>query len=149
MDHKQQLWLQGLSEGRVMRCKSRGKSMFPFLREGDLVDLVATQEFRIGDIVLAQEVLHRVVAKRNGQIITKGDANSHLDPPVARAQILGRVVARERRGRVRQLDSLEARFLGLAFSFTVAMRRGLIYWLVRLRNGAGKALGRSLPVMGP
>ena len=135
---EQELWLQGLSSGRTMRFRPLGGSMAPFLRSGDIVNICPGESCRAGDVVLWQAgdalILHRVVAKQNGRIITKGDALGHLDAPVTREQILGRAVARERQGRVRRLDHQGARFLGLAFSFTVALLPGLISLLVRLKN---------------
>jgi hypothetical protein len=113
--------------------------MIPYLRSGDIVNICPGKTCHTGDIVLWQKrgslVLHRVVGRKNGHIITKGDSLSGLDAPVPREQILGRAVTRERRGRLRRLDHLGARFTGLAFSFTIALLPGLISLLVRLKNG--------------
>lgn len=137
---KQELWLQGLREGQRMRFQPLGGSMMPCLRQGDTVSIHPGRDCCVGDIILwCQDeslVLHRVVAQRHDRIITKGDFLSHLDAPVARGQILGRVVARERRGRVRRLDSLEARSLGLAWCLT-----SLIPGLVLLLSVARRVLG--------
>ncbi len=142
MPLKQELWLAGLREGQAMRFRPQGGSMAPFLRPGDVVTIAPGTECRAGDIVLWQMdealVLHRVVAKRNGRIITKGDSLGGLDASVTREQVLGRAVARERQGRVRRLGRLGARFLGLAFSFTVALLPGLIPMLARVKASIGK-----------
>ena len=142
MDPKETLWLAGLREGRVMRCTSRGGSMLPFLREGDVVEVVRARQFRIGDIVQVQNMLHRVVAKRNGRVITKGDASSKLDPPVAPEEIMGRVVALERRGQVRRLDHLGARFLGLAWCLS-SWIPGLVSFLASARRALRSVAGVS------
>jgi len=124
MHIKQELWLQGLKAGRVMRFRPLGGSMIPCLRQGDIVSISPGQGCRVGDIVLWQAgeamVLHRVLIKKNGRIVSKGDALRHLDAPVMREQIVGTAVLRERRGRVRRLDRLGARFLGLSFCLTSA-----------------------------
>lgn len=124
------LWLEGLHQGRTMRFRGRGGSMAPFLRDGDIVTIEPGGKPVLGQVVLTGPgdslILHRVVAKRNGWISTKGDALGRLDAPVTREQILGRAVARERGGRERRLDTFWRRWLGLAFSLTVPLVPGLI-----------------------
>jgi hypothetical protein len=145
---EEKLWLQGLEEGRSMRFRPLGRSMTPCLRPGDIVSICPGKTCHTGDIVLWKKrgvlVLHRVVGRKNGHIITKGDSLRGLDALVLREQILGRAVSRERRGRLRRLDHLGARFLGLAFSFTMALLPGLISLLVRLKNRR-KELGQVQP----
>ncbi|OGP72718.1 MAG: hypothetical protein A2Y80_10385 [Deltaproteobacteria bacterium RBG_13_58_19] len=136
---EKELWVQGLSRGWSMRCRLLGKSMFPNLRPGDLVQVEPGETCRLGDIVLVNQgehwVMHRVVAKSKGLIITKGDATAHLDPPVTPPEILGRAVSRNRRGKESSLTSLWARWLGLAFCL-------LLSWLFTIR-GAVKGWGRG------
>lgn len=144
MPLKQELWLTGLKAGQWMRFLPLGGSMVPFLRQGDIVSICPGYDCRAGDIVLSQTgdtlVLHRVVAKKNGGIITKGDSLGRLDTPVTREQILGTAVIRERQGKVRRLDRLGARFLGLAWCLT-SWIPGLMSFLAAarrtLRNVAG------------
>jgi len=144
MDPKEALWRQSLSHAGILRFRPLGCSMAPILCNGDIVTIEARADMRVGDIMLADHggglVLHRVVARRNGRLITKGDSLDHLDAPVTREQILGRAVARERQGKVRRLDVLAARFLGLAFSFTVGLLPGLMSLPASLKSGARKAL---------
>jgi hypothetical protein len=129
-----------------MRCVGYGASMLPFLRDGDAVYIVRALGLRIGDIVLVEQKLHRVVAKWNGQVITKGDANARLDTPVDREQMQGRAVARERRGRVRRLDRLGTRFLGLAWCLT-SWIPGLLSFLAATRRTLRNVAG--LPTLKP
>lgn len=130
MDLKEALWLKGLQQGWVMRFRPQGGSMLPFLRPGDVVSICPGKSCRPGDIILWQTgpalVLHRVVVKQNGGLLTKGDFLGYLDSPVAPEQILGRAVARERQGRLRRLDNFWQRWLGLAFSLTVPLVPGLL-----------------------
>ena len=122
MDPKEALWRQSLSHAGILRFRPLGCSMAPILCNGDIVTIEARADMRVGDIMLADHggglVLHRVVARRNGRLITKGDSLDHLDAPVTREQILGRAVARERQGRRSSLVSYGARFCGLCFSLT-------------------------------
>jgi hypothetical protein len=98
--------------------------MIPVLRDGDVVTIVPEKRCRLGDIVLFRRgdalLLHRVVAKFSGRVVTKGDALGGLDFRVAPQDILGRAVWRERRCQKRSLDSLEARLVGLAFCLTLS-----------------------------
>lgn len=123
MPHKMELWLQGLKQGRAMRFRALGGSMNPSLRNGDIVTIVPGKDVRIGDVVLTHTnvglILHRVVRKCAGQIITKGDSLTFLDPPVNPRDILGRAVSRDRLGKEHPLLSFGARFCGLCFSLTL------------------------------
>ncbi|MEW6386196.1 MAG: S24/S26 family peptidase [Thermodesulfobacteriota bacterium] len=151
MPPERELWVQGLRRGFSMRCRLLGKSMAPRLRPGDCVQIAPGERCRLGDIVLVDQgdhlVMHRVIARSKGRIITKGDATAHLDPPVAPPEILGRAVFRSRGGKETPLDSLWARWTGLAcclalawlFTLTGAVKgwgRGKIGW-PSLFNGAG------------
>jgi hypothetical protein len=139
MDPKVNLWFQGLRQGHTMLFCSLGGSMVPAIGKGDVVAIVPGGQCRVGDIVLYLRgdglFLHRVVAKSSQGIVTKGDAVGHLDPPVDPGKILGRAVARTRRGQVRPLDTFSARFLGLSFCLTVS-------WVPRLMGllAAGRRL---------
>jgi len=123
--------------------------MMPFLRQGDTVSISPGQGCQIGDTVLYRAgealVLHRVVIKKDGRIISKGDALGRLDAPVTPEQILGRAVARERGGWVRPLDTFGQRWIGLAFSFTVPLVPGLIPLLARVMRGVRAILERVYP----
>jgi hypothetical protein len=122
VDHKQQLWLQGLAGGWSMRFRPLGGSMAPLSQPGDVFDICPGKNCRVGDVILWQSgdnlFLHRVIAKKNGLVITKGDSLEHPDKPVRQEQILGRAVARERHGRIRRLDRAGLRLLGLAWCLT-------------------------------
>ncbi len=102
-----------------MRFRPLGGSMAPCLRAGDIVHICPGKNCQIGDIILWQQgdglFLHRVLAKKNGCVITKGDSLSHQDGQVRKEQILGRAVTRERHGRISRLDHSGRRLLGLAW----------------------------------
>ena len=96
---------QLLREGLAVRLRVGGRSMEPFVADGDLVTLrsVVPGAIRLGDLVFSQEpgvapLLHRVVSRRRDPadswiIRTKGDAAGRPDAPVRGEHVLGRVVA--------------------------------------------------------
>jgi hypothetical protein len=112
--------------------------MVPSLRDGDIVTIEAARPYGLGQVVLsgagAGLILHRVVFRRNGRVVTKGDALGGLDAPVAAGAILGVAVARERGGRVVRLDTFWARFRGLAFSLSIPFIPGLWRFCSSLMN---------------
>jgi hypothetical protein len=148
MHPKESLWFQGLKQGRPMRFRPLGGSMIPWLRQGDTVTVKPGRRYRLGDIILWQQgeafIMHRVVARSGGGIITKGDALGFLDQVVAPADIWGRAVARERQGKVSCLDSFWARYFGLAFCLTLSWVPRLLPWLAAGRRYGQEKLRRLL-----
>ncbi len=145
MDLKEELWLAGLLQGRTMRFRPRGRSMTPLLRDGDVVTIAPGKRCRIGDVVLFRIgealILHRVVAKFSGRVGTKGDALGRLDATVTPRDILGRAIRRERCGKERSLESLEARLLGLALCLTISWVPKLVDILCAVRRVGREKLG--------
>ena len=103
-----------LSRGTTVRFRPSGRSMYPSIREGELITVepVAARDVKRGDIVLYRSerglLAHRVVGSSPTQssvlspqssLLLKGDASLSCDQPVAAQQILGRVVGVERNGR--------------------------------------------------
>ncbi len=85
-----------LQEGRTVRVKVTGTSMYPFLRDGNLVTVEPAGADRIlpGMVVVARMpdvyVVHRVIrTNREGSVILKGDFYRKIDAPVAPRQIIG------------------------------------------------------------
>lgn len=94
--------------------KARGASMIPFLLDGDVVTVspAGGGEVGVGDIVCfappwAPLCLHRVI-RRGAALVVKGDAVAFSDL-VAPEEVMGKVVAVERHGRTRRLDTAAAR----------------------------------------
>jgi hypothetical protein len=131
------------SEGPV-RISASGISMYPFIRKSDVIFLTpcfrvnsgetggvswnqGEQEIRIGDIVfskndLNQWLIHRVIKKSAGKIITKGDSLSGLDHPVTRGQVWGKVICLERASSGRRYRLEEPGWGRLAFFIAVLSR---------------------------
>ncbi len=95
-----------LARGAPFRFRATGASMFPFIRDGDVVTVAPLQGTRplCGEVVACippgQErlVIHRVVGRRGNSYLVQGDATSDVDGSVQELDILGRVMRIERRG---------------------------------------------------
>ena len=91
--------------GRV-RFRARGGSMRPFLHDGDLVSVVAsdTRHVEIGEIICYEAapdrlIVHRLIARDGADLVTRGDALPWVDR-VPAERVLGRVVRIERAARL-------------------------------------------------
>jgi len=104
-----------LARGADFRMRATGMSMYPFIRDGDIITLRRVPQFRlrIGDIVALPHpqrgnlVVHRLVGKGAGVFKIKGDSNWNMDGRVAPEQILAQVIRVERAtGAVRPAHAL-------------------------------------------
>ncbi len=112
-----------LAQGQVVRFTAEGWSMYPAIRDGEIVDLapVDTSAIRRGDVLLCRlgwgAVAHRVIAidrtSTPTRILLRGDAAFDRDAPLTADAILGQVIATTRAGVRRRLDTPTARILGL------------------------------------
>lgn len=104
-----------LGIGCCVRFRAQGWSMTPTIKEAEKITVkpATPSEVRVGDIVLYRKggklTAHRVMTTDSRRFIVRGDALRNSDPPVEAAQILGKVVSVERRGRHVSLTSLTAR----------------------------------------
>jgi hypothetical protein len=117
-----------LAGERPLAATVRGGSMAPLLADGDRVELAPARWPLPGDVVAFQAgdgrlVVHRLLGYRWAAgglaCVTQGDASPRPDPPVARARLLGRVVAPARAlptpsARARALAAFARRVLGRA-----------------------------------
>ncbi len=88
--------------GKVSKMTVYNRSMEPTIRKGATIVVAhCINELSVGDIVVFKNIdhltVHRVVKisknrKANRLVITKGDANKNLDPPVREDLILGKVI---------------------------------------------------------
>jgi hypothetical protein len=135
-----------LERGQHVRMTVTGGSMWPFIRDGDIVELepLSTSPAQ-GDIVLAQPsaehyVVHRVVRVQGESVWLRGDAQRHCEGPVQPHDILGRITRSHHHGRPRALDHGAWRFAGLMWVHCTPL--GL--WLSRLASGIGTRALRRL-----
>jgi len=119
-----------LRRGAYVRFRAIGASMQPTIEDGELITVapVAPESVKRGDILLYQNergvFAHRMVGVVKGTVtidggdsppyLLRGDASVSCDPPVAREQVIGRVVGVQRGGRNLVLDSRLANLLRLA-----------------------------------
>ena len=89
------LALEQLRCGHPVQIVARGRSMWPFLLDGDVLTLTPDGRARLGDIVLVPlgefGVVHRVVLRAPGWVCPKGDALPAFDGWVRTGAPLARV----------------------------------------------------------
>lgn len=115
-----------LGIGQTVRFRATGQSMWPFIRDGDLVVIEPLEpaQARPGDILFYRMSggglrLHRLIRRRRhrGAFLLKGDAARWFNEDwLQGTQILGRVVRLERCGRPLPIAGLFYRWLGLGYS---------------------------------
>ena len=130
--------------GQSFRFPAHGRSMRPFIHEGDVLTVVTVDRVRRGDVVfLCKEddhcLAHRVIrCYRNGHGIvalrTQGDANGYPDPIAPWTAVVGRVVALERSGRIISLTEGPVRWLGLVWAYLAPLRRMGAWFVTRVRR---------------
>jgi len=131
---------QVLRSGGPLWIKTRGGSMFPFLRDGDVALVVpaAGTEIGVGDVICYETppgrlFVHRVVDSKRDRLVAKGDALASatvIDLP----QLLGKVVAIERRGSVKRLDTRIARWRNRAIALLSSLIPVLVALALRVRR---------------
>lgn len=112
-----------LAGGQSVRFRAEGWSMYPAIRDGEMVEVTPADvsTIRRGEVLLcrlgAGSVAHRVIRiRRNGtavtEIVLRGDAAFANDPPIAPGDVLGRVIAVTRARTPFRLDGLRGRVIG-------------------------------------
>jgi signal peptidase I len=92
-----------LSEGKTIKAKADGYSMYPFIRPGSVIVLGPVNDettLTPGEVIAWKResgfVLHRLTAiiKRGNEVtyITRGDSSLKEDQPLSREMIAGRVI---------------------------------------------------------
>jgi signal peptidase I len=98
-----------LSEGKTIRIKAHGYSMYPCIRPGSLIliePLNVRGLPREGEIIAVKRenglIVHRIskIINKNGTVtyIARGDSNAYADNPVKIDRIAGRIVRAETTG---------------------------------------------------
>ncbi len=124
-----------------------GRSMLPFLREGDYVVVSHSQNsIKRGDIIVFKQagtlVAHRVMRLQNGAtFITKGDNTPHFDPPVEASQMVGRVLTVKRNNHATALDTPVWRVVGWLIVITTLTWHKLYSLGNRLGLGPNRVTG--------
>jgi hypothetical protein len=115
-----------LKQGSAFRFPARGRSMSPFIKDGDIALVEpasnAGTTIRLGDVVLCSTTggrlaMHRVtkIRRRDGAVnyTTQGNANARPDGEKRAQDILGRVTEIERGEKRRELGTVQERLIGL------------------------------------
>jgi hypothetical protein len=83
--------------GREVTASFGGISMLPSIAPGAPLVILCRDEAEPGDVIVFLHrgtiVVHRLLERREGWLLTRGDANAIPDQPVARTAMIGRVVA--------------------------------------------------------
>jgi hypothetical protein len=156
--------LQAFAEkGAALRTTVHGSSMFPFVRDGDVVVIapVGARGVKVGDVVAFRHpvrgdlVIHRAVARSGRGWLMRGDACAGPDGVVDAGGVLGRVTAVERDGRPARfgtgstgawLAALSRRgWLGTGPGISTVPARGVRRVLRRLDGGRGGAPSPTAP----
>jgi hypothetical protein len=123
-----------LREGRPVQVEVTGSSMTPFIRSHDLATLRPRGHERpgIGEVVAVLQpgqrlIVHRVVGRAAGKLVTRGDAASQVDAPAEDPDVIALVGRVERRGRRVRLGLGPERWL-----LGLSSRCGLLQTLLRL-----------------
>ncbi len=122
-----------LKEGKPIRFFAQGRSMWPWIKAGDLVRIVPIDgPLRRGDVVLIERspgdvLLHRLMEHQEGQLRLQGDHRNQDDGWFDRSQAIGKLAAIERKGRAIRIS----RFRALLLSRFLRRADGLLY---RLRH---------------
>ncbi|MBP5677299.1 MAG: VanZ family protein [Bacteroidales bacterium] len=98
-----------LADGKKVQITLKGISMYPTLHNGDTLLLEPlTEAPAVGDVVLFRyhglHLLHRVVAA-DGDLYTMQGDNCYVKEQARRADIVARLVQRQRKGKVVTTDS--------------------------------------------
>jgi signal peptidase len=110
---------QALMTGTVVRFRAGGTSMYPTIRDGEVITiaLVGPHEVGRGDVVLYRRekrvLAHRVIGltMRDGHGVfhLRGDAKAGCDAPISADAVVGRVISVCRNGREVSLCGRAAR----------------------------------------
>lgn len=90
-----------LMNGLGFRFQARGNSMYPTIRDGEILHVqpTSTRELRPGDIVLFNDGqhfrAHRLVRVDEDMFVTRGDSALDADDAIHASQIIGKVIAKE------------------------------------------------------
>ncbi len=121
-----------LKDGKTVQLKITGNSMMPLLRNRrDSVMLVAPENVKKYDIVLfvresGEAILHRIVGcKKEGYIIV-GDNQLAMEGPIKPAQVVAKVSAICRDGRIFQSTHWWCRLYGCLWGFLRPVRKPLL-----------------------
>jgi signal peptidase I len=116
-----------LEKGNSVRFQAKGWSMRPLIRDGDfiIVSPVENSSIKTGDVVFYSTagnkvIVHRLIRKykQKGRmtVFIKGDASFSTPVKMDIQNVLGKVIAIERNGRKKRVDTKLHQLIGLFLS---------------------------------
>ncbi|MBU0486939.1 MAG: hypothetical protein KKA07_05780 [Bacteroidetes bacterium] len=109
--HIQDITAELLRMKKLLRVPLGGRSMYPFMRQGDIAIVIPFEAEKIkkGDVVVFQRngklLAHRMLGERDGYYRIKGDALWKADPPIPAQDVIGQIISFERNGKVRDFTT--------------------------------------------
>ena len=105
-----------LARGHAVQFQARGDSMHPLIRENDYLHVEPCDRVSVGDVVLILAdrglTAHRVIARREGMVITRGDNAPAEDAEVAEDRVLGKITHVLREGKKKSVRGVRAWLIG-------------------------------------
>lgn len=107
---RMELYKKTLSQGEDLHIKVGGSSMWPFIKDGEvlLVRRVPFDQIYQGDVIITYVdqnlICHRVFNKDQQSVRTKADALVGLDAQISKKEILGKAIGIKRGDHVQGCD---------------------------------------------
>jgi signal peptidase I len=137
---------KALTIGTIVRFRAEGTSMHPTIRDGEAISIAAVfpDEVVRGDVLLCRHstrvMAHRVVGvatRGAGRVFElRGDAKAACDAPVGADDVIGRVIAVRRNGRLVRLSGRAARLRHTARTAASRARLFVVWTAISLRARA-------------
>jgi len=126
-----------LAEGKIIRIRADGYSMFPAIKAGYFIYIEPVTDLYPGDVIAWKRekgfVVHRLVKVVNEEnqvyFITRGDSCANEDQPVKKNQIAGKVINIESTsGRKRTIEKKKLS------KFDYIYNRLLVWFIIRFKR---------------
>lgn len=146
------LFAEILARGGSLQFEAHGGSMFPFIRDGDVLTVkpVSPKDLRAGDVALYRTAggglaVHRVVSRELQDervvLMLRGDAAPVASERVSAEQVLGQIAYLQRGARIIHLDRNAHRLLAWLWSKLALWR---VFGWIQIGNFAVRWLLRKL-----
>lgn len=107
-----------INKNKILNVKIIGNSMMPEIEEGNSVDLILANDYKIGDILAYRYenslVIHRLLKIRNLTYICKGDNSFRLEH-IKKDEIIGKVEHVYKNGLKQAVRATDLDFLYLSY----------------------------------